>query len=110
MKEFIQSDKDDDYIPLISAITLKKKKRMLFLQVEFNNVKIDALVDSGAYINAIREKDDEKIKQNADHCIINKAPPPPFKVQYANANWNNLLRLIPCGSKSGTTLLKKCSS
>ena len=58
---------------------------MLFLPVEFNNVKIDALVDSGAYINAIRERDAEKINPNASQSIINNAPPPPFKVQYANA-------------------------
>ena len=60
IKEFIQLDKNDIYIPLMSTIALKKKKRMLFLPVEFNTVKIDALVDSGAYINAISERDAEK--------------------------------------------------
>ena len=85
IKEFIQHDKDDDYTPLMSSIALKKKKRMLFLPVEFNTVKIDALVDSGAYINAISERDAEKLRQHASQCIVNKAPPPPFKVQYANA-------------------------
>ena len=62
-KEFIQHDKDDNYIPLMSAIALKKKKRMLFLPVEFKNVKIDALVDLGAYMNAISEGDAEKIQK-----------------------------------------------
>ena len=85
IKEFIQHDKDDDYIPLMSSIALKKKKRKLFLPVEFNTIKIDALVDSGAYINAISERDAEKLQQHASQCIVNKAPPPPFKVQYANA-------------------------
>ena len=69
----------------MSAIALKKKKRMLFLPVEFNTVKIDALVDSGAYINAISERDADKLRQHASQCIVNKALPPPFKVQYANA-------------------------
>ena len=85
IKEFIQHDKDDDYIPLKSSIALKKKKRKLFLPVEFNTVKIDALVDSGANINAISERDAEKLRQHASQCIVNKAPPAPFKVQYANA-------------------------
>ena len=85
IKEFIQHDKEDDYIPLMSAIALRKKKRMLFLSAEFNTLKIDALVDSGAYINAISERDAAKIKEHASQCIINEAPPPPFKVQYANA-------------------------
>ena len=69
----------------MSAIALKKTKRMLFLPVDFNTVKNDALVDSGAYINAISERDAEKLAQTANQCIINKAPPPRFKVQYANA-------------------------
>ena len=85
IKEFIQHDNNDDYIPLMSAIALKKKKRMLFLPVEFNTVKIDALVDSGAYIDAISKRDAEKFRQNASQCIVKRAPPPPFKVQYANA-------------------------
>ena len=85
IKDFIQHDKDDDYIPLMSAIALKKKKPMLFLPVEFNTVKIDALVDSGAYINAISEKDGKKLRQNASQCIVNRESPPLFKVQYANA-------------------------
>ena len=58
---------------------------MLFLPIEINTVKSDALVDSGAYINAISGRDAEKLRQDANQCIINKAPPPPFKVQYANA-------------------------
>ena len=62
----------------MSAITLKKKKRMLFLPVEFNNVKKHALVGSGVYIDAISEKDVERIKHNADHCFVKKAPPPPL--------------------------------
>ena len=60
IKEFIRHGKNDDYIPLMSATALKKKKRMLFLPVELNTVKIDALVDSGAYIIAISERDAEK--------------------------------------------------
>ena len=56
---------------------------MLFLPVEFKTVKIDA---SGAYINAISERDAEKLRENASQCLVNKAPPPPFKVQYANAD------------------------
>ena len=85
IKAFIQHDQNDNYIPLMSAIALNKKKRMLFLPVEFNTIKIDALVDSGAYINTISERDAEKLRQNAIQYIVNRAPPPPFKVQCANA-------------------------
>ena len=85
----------------MSAITLKKKKRMLFLPVEFNTVKIDALVDSGAYINAISERDAEKRRLNANQCIVHKAPPPPFKVQYANAELEHPLATYTLRFKIG---------
>ena len=101
IKEFIQHDKDDDYIPLMTSIALKKKKRMLFLPVEFNMVKIDALVDSDAYINAISERDAEKLRQHASQCIVNKAPPTPFKVPYANAELEQPLAMYTLRFKIG---------
>ena len=68
IKEFIQHDKDDDYISLIA---IKKKKRMLFLPVEFNTVKIDALVD----ITAISEKDAEKRQCRSRTTTCHVHPP-----------------------------------
>ena len=91
IKEFIQHDKDDDYIPLMSAITLKKKRRMLFISLDFEKVRIDALVDSGAYINVISERDAEKIQKETKAAITAKAPPPPFKIQYANTELEKAL-------------------
>ena len=84
IKEFIQHDKDDDYIPLMSAITLKKKRRILFNPLDFENTRIDALVDSGAYINVISETDADKIQNEANTAISTRVTPPPFKLQYAN--------------------------
>ena len=65
IKKFIQHDKHNDYIPLMSEKALRKK-RMLFLSVGINNVKIDALVDSGALINANQWK--ERRKKNQTKC------------------------------------------
>ena len=42
------------YIPLSSTIVLKRKREMLYVPLEFENVlTIDAPVDSGAYVSAI---------------------------------------------------------
>ena len=71
----------------VRSCTQEEKKRSLLLPGDFNTVKIDALVVSGAYINAISERDAEKLRQNASQCIVNKAPPPSFKIQYANADF-----------------------
>ena len=87
IKEFIQHDENDDYIPSVNVRNRPQEEtRMLFLPGEFNTVNIDALVDPGAYINAISERDTERLRENASQCIVNRAPPPPFKVQYANAD------------------------
>ena len=110
IKEFIQHDKDDDYIPLMSAITLKKKKRMLFIPLDFDYTRIDALVDSGAYINVISERDADKIQTEANATIIAKAPPPPFKIQYGNTELEKDCETSQCSSKSVTTRSKRPSS
>ena len=57
---------------------------MLFIPLDFENTRIDALVDSGAYIKVISERDADKIQTEANATINAKAPPPPFKIQYAN--------------------------
>ena len=80
---------------------------MLFLPVEFNTVKTDALFDSGAYINAISERDAEKLRQNASQCIVNRAPPPPFKVQYANAELEQPLTTYTLRFKIGDYTLEE---
>ena len=74
---------------------------MLFLPVEFNTVKTDALVDSGAYINAISKKDAENLRQDPSQCIINKAPPPRCEVQYANAEQEQPLATYTLRFKTG---------
>ena len=74
---------------------------MLFLPVDFNTVKIDALVDSGGIINATCERDAEKLKQNASQCILNKASPPHFKVKYANTELEQSLATYTLRFKIG---------
>ena len=76
----------------MSAIAFKEQKRMLVIPIEFKNVKIDALVDSGAYINVISEKDAQKIQKEAKASILEKAPPPP----YQNTLRQHRARKRPC--------------
>ena len=109
IKEFIQQDKDSDYIPLMSAIALKEKKRMRFLPIDFNTVKIDALLDSGAYINAISENNAEKLRQNSSQCIINQEPRPLSEYRTPTLNSNNHLPRTPYVSKLATTPSRKRS-
>ena len=51
------------YMPLSSTVVLKRKKEMLYVPLDFeNSLTIDALVDSGAYVSAIAQKELDRIK------------------------------------------------
>ena len=59
------------YMPLSSTIVLKRKKEMLYVPLDFENGStIDALVDLGAYVSAIAQKELARTKQQAPSNII----------------------------------------
>ena len=58
---------------------------MLYLPLEFGELRMDGLVDSGAFINAMSWSDYNAIKMNSDNCVIKEVPQPPFKIECANA-------------------------
>ena len=58
------------YLPLRSAVVLKRKQEMLYLTLDFeNNLTVDALVDSKAIVSAIAYDDLDTIKQKAPKNI-----------------------------------------
>ena len=58
---------------------------MLYVPVDFeNNLTVDALVDSGAFVSAIAQDDLETIKQKAPNDILKIDDPPNFQIQVAN--------------------------
>ena len=73
------------YMPLSSTIVLKRKKEMLYVPLDFENgLTIDALVDSGAYVSAIAQKELDRIQQQAPSNILKIDDPPNFQIQVAN--------------------------
>ena len=85
IKEYITERDGDTYIPLHSTIVLKNRRRRLYLPLEFGELTMDGLVDSGAFINAMSWSDYNDIKMNSDNCVIKEYPQPPFKIECANA-------------------------
>ena len=73
------------YLPLTFTVVLKRKQEMLYVPLDFeNNLTVDALVDSGAFVNAIAEDDLESIKQNAPNNILKIDDPRNFQIQVTN--------------------------
>ena len=69
IKEYVTKKNEETYIPLHSTIILKKKRRMLYLPLEFGEITMDGLVDSGAFINAMSWSDYNAIKMNSHKRI-----------------------------------------
>ena len=79
------------YMPLSSTIVLKRKKEMLYVPPDFENgLTIDALVDSGAYVSAIAQKELDRIKQQSPSNILKIDDPPNFQIQVANGQLEKL--------------------
>ena len=58
---------------------------MLSVPLDFeNNLTLDALVDSGAFVSAIAQDDLETIKQKAPSKILKNDDPPNFQIPVAN--------------------------
>ena len=73
------------YLSLTSTVVLKRKQEMLYVPLDFeNNLTVDALVDSGAFVSANAQDDLEAIKQKAPNNILKIDDPPKFEIQVAN--------------------------
>ena len=61
--EYLRQDPitQETCVPIFSAVALKRKKKMLFAPMDFQNLTLDALIDSGALVNCISEADYRKI-------------------------------------------------
>ena len=67
------------YLPLTSTVLLKQKQEMLYVPLDFgNNLTVDALLDSGAFVSGIAQDDLETIKQKAPNNILKVNDPPNF--------------------------------
>ena len=73
------------YLLLTSTIVLKRKQEVLYVPLHFeNNLTVDALVDSGAFVSGIAQGELETIKQKAPDNILKIDDPPNFQMQVAN--------------------------
>ena len=72
------------FLPLSTNLPLKDKRKMLYFPMDFGELKIDGLTDTGALSSAIPEADLRKIRLLAPHTILNEGPPPEFQIMFAN--------------------------
>ena len=76
------------YLPLTSTVVLKRKQEMPYVPLDFeNNLTVDALVDSGAFVSAIAKDDLETIKQKAPKNNLKIDDPPPPQFSNTSSQW-----------------------
>ena len=89
-ERLVRDDSSNElYMPLSSTIVLKRKKKLLYVPLDFDNgLTIDALVDLGAYVSAIAQKELDRIKQQSPSNILKIDDPPliNFQIQVANGH------------------------
>ena len=52
--------------------------------MDFGELNIDGLIDTGAFSSALPEADLRKIRLLAPHTILSEGPPPEFQIMVAN--------------------------
>ena len=70
------------FLPLLTILPLKRE--MLCFPMDFGELNIDGLIDTGALSSSIPEADLCKIRLLAPHTILNEDPPPEFQIIVAN--------------------------
>ena len=86
LSEHIQFDKERNlsYLPISTSLTLKRKRHMYYIPMDFEKLTLDGLIDTGAPTSAISEQDLHKIKLLANEAIKETGPPPNFQIMVAN--------------------------
>ena len=67
------------YLPLTSMVALKRKQETVYVHLHFDiNLRIDALVDSRAYVTAFSRNDLDTKEQKSPSNVLKIDDPPIF--------------------------------
>ena len=72
------------FLPLSTNLPLNNKRKMLYFPMDFGELNVDGLIDTGALSSAIPEADLRKIRLLAPHTTLNEGPTPEFQIMVAN--------------------------
>ena len=70
------------FLPSTSTVFLERNQKMLYVPLDFeNNLTVDDLVDSGAFVSAIAQNDLDTIKEKVPNNFLKIDDPPNFQIQ-----------------------------
>ena len=93
----VAKEREPSYVPLSTNLGLKFKRRMLYFPMEFGELTLDGLIDTGAHCSAIPEADLRKIRLLAPQSIVKESPAPSIQIMVVYPNhgrkWSNSTRM-----------------
>ena len=72
------------FLPLSTNLPLKNKRKIFYFPMDFGELNIDGLIDTGGLSSAFPEANLRKVRLLAPHTILNEGPPPEFQIMVAN--------------------------
>ena len=80
----VANEGEPPYVPLSTNLGPKFKRRMLYFPMDFGELTLDGLIDTGAHSIAIPEADLRKTRLLAPQSIVKEDPAPSFQIMVAN--------------------------
>ena len=72
------------FLPHSTNLPLNNRRKMLYFPMDFGELNIDGLIDTGALSSALPEANLRKIRLLAPHTILKECPPHEFQIMVAN--------------------------
>ena len=82
----VEQQGEPPYVPLSTNLGLKIKRRMLYFPMDFGELTLDGVIDTGAHSSAIPEADLRKIRLLAPQSIVKEGLAPSFQIMVANGD------------------------
>ena len=97
----VEQQGEPSYVPLSTNLGLKIKRRMLYVPMDFGELTLDGLIDTGAHSSAIPEANLRKIQLLAPQSIVKEGPAPSFQIMVANGDIETLKSTVELNFEMG---------
>ena len=95
------------FLPLSTNLPLKNQRKMFYFPMDYGELNIDGLIDTGALSTAIPEADLRKIRLLAPHTILYEGPPPEFQIMVANGQFEAPIATVKLQLEVGDIIFRE---
>ena len=105
----VEQQGEPSYVPLSTNLGPKIERRMLYFPMDFGELTLDGLIDTGAHSSAIPEADLRRIRLLAPQPIVKEGPAPSLQIMFANGDLETPKRTVELKFEVGTLSSMKSS-